>query len=250
MKLYGLAGYPLEHSKSPELFSGIFARNNCLDCRYVLFPAMSAVEIPEIINQNKELCGLNITIPLKTNVTDILDELDEVAAEVGAVNTISIQRHNTEFKLKGYNTDVDGFEATVLSTLTQQPSRALILGTGGASKAVQYVFRKLNIPFSLVSRYDAATSGVCYTYANLTGEVIASHAVIVNTTPLGMFPDTGSCPDIPYQHIVEKQLCIDLIYNPEETLFLKKVKSRGAVACNGMQMLVKQAEKAFEIWNC
>ncbi|MBN1338743.1 MAG: shikimate dehydrogenase [Bacteroidales bacterium] len=249
MKLFGLTGYPLEHSRSPELFSEIAGRTSSDVPGYRLFPMKNPAGIRVLAQENPRLSGINVTIPLKSSIIPFLDETDEVAAEVGAVNTILIERRQGRTYLKGYNTDVFGFKTAYLDLIEEHCEKALILGTGGASKAACYVLRNAGIDFSLVTRKRKEPQTKLYQYEELTRELLLEHHVIINTTPAGMFPATDTCPPIPYQHIVEKHLCIDLIYNPEETLFLKKAKKKRATGVNGWQMLVWQAAKSWEIWN-
>lgn len=248
MRLYGLTGYPLEHSRSPRLFARIAERSNLKNSGYQLFPVKEPAQVRKLVERTPGLAGLNVTIPLKSSLMPFLDDCDEVSSNAGAVNTVVIERSNKQIRLIGYNTDVFGFQAAYLPLFEQHHKQALILGTGGASKAVQYVFRKENISFSTVTRKKVKAQENLYEYGELNREIILAHQVVVNTTPAGMYPNIRECPSIPYQHIVEKHLCIDLIYNPEETLFLKKAGSMGASVINGWSMLEQQAGKACEIW--
>ena len=264
MRRFGLIGYPLSHSFSRKYFKEKFKRENISDASYQLFPIQSLVEFPNVIHQMPELLGLNVTIPYKIDIIPFLDEVDITAKEAGAVNTIKViklreadpistdewseQSLNLDHvKLIGYNTDVYGFEITLKPLLQPIHTKALILGTGGASKAVEYVFKKLGINYLLVSRNPEGPNEVGYNELNETA--IRQFPLIVNTTPLGMFPDTDQFPLIPYEFITENNFLYDLIYNPEETIFLKKGREKGAITQNGLSMLKLQAEKAWEIWN-
>lgn len=237
---YGLIGYPLTHSFSPGWFTEKFARE-AIDAIYKAYP-LEHVEDLEDLLANYPLRGLNVTIPYKKSVIDLLDELDEAANAIGAVNCIDI-RHGIR---KGYNTDIIGFEQSLRPLLKPQHTSALVLGTGGAAKAVQYVLDKLAIAYRLVSR--AAHESVI-TYAELDDELIHQHTLIINTSPLGMMPDLHSRPDIPYNAIGEQHLLYDLIYNPAETEFLRLGREHGAGTKNGYEMLVLQAEASWAIWN-
>jgi len=186
--------------------------------------------------------GLNVTIPYKGEVIPYLNKLDEAAETIGAVNTIKL----IEGKLYGYNTDVIGFKNSLKSLLQKHHTKAIILGTGGAAKAVKYVFTKMGIAFISVSR---STKENAITYANIDETILKNYYIIVNTTPLGTFPNVEEYPNIPYKHLTEKHLLYDLVYNPAETLFLKKGKEKGATIKNGLQMLKLQAEASWEIWN-
>ena len=241
-KLFGLIGYPLTHSFSKRFFSEKFEKEGLLHCRYELFPLETIELLPEILKNNPTLRGLNVTIPYKEAVIPFLDEFGAGIAALGAVNVIDI----SEGKLIGHNTDIAGFEGALRNFLgTERPEAALVLGTGGASKAVQFVLSTMQIPFHVVSR----TRESDFHYDQLTRDIMLTHRLIVNTTPLGMSPDTETCPKIPYEWISERHLLFDLVYNPEETLFLKKGRLQGAQTRNGLEMLITQAEKAWAIWN-
>ena len=250
MRTFGLIGFPLSHSFSHKYFSEKFNRENIGGCEFKNFPLESIKDFQELIQNSPTLCGLSVTIPLKESVMKYLDEVDQEAREIGAVNCIKVKRklEIKNWKLYGFNTDAAGFEKSLVPLLQSNHTKALILGTGGAAKAVAYVLKKLNIKFSFVtSNFKPQTSN--FRYDQLTKEIILTHPLIINSTPLGMFPDVDKYPDIPYQNLEEKHLLYDLIYNPEETLFLKKGKERGAQIKNGLEMLELQAEKAWEIWN-
>jgi shikimate dehydrogenase len=246
LKLYGLFGYPLSHSFSKKYFTEKFAKEGITDCVYENFESRNAVDIRNIVADKKDLLGLNVTIPHKQQVVNAMDWLDDTARAIQAVNCVKIIRSENGYKLNGYNTDAYGFEKAITPFLKPHHTKALILGTGGSSKAVAYTFNKLNIAFSFVWRNDLFKG---FTYDGLNEEVITAHTIIVNTTPLGMYPDVDTSPPIPYEHLSGKHLLFDLTYNPPETLFLRKGKAQGATAVNGMDMLIHQAEKSWEIWN-
>ena len=242
MKRYGLIGHPLKHSMSRHLFNEKFEYEG-LDCVYQHFDLKSLDELYDVMEKYPDLCGFNVTIPYKEAIIPLLDEIDVVAKEVGAVNVVKID----EGKLKGYNTDVYGFEQLLSRAIKdRQIEHALVLGTGGASKAVQYVLRQRNIAFSTVSRN--AEKGD-YTYDTLTDEVLRQNHLIINTTPLGMFPQIDNFPDLHYQGLNKKHILIDLIYNPKETAFMELGKTWGAKVFGGMQMFEEQAKKTWEIFS-
>lgn len=245
MRLFGLIGYPLSHSFSEKYFTEKFKREKISDARYMLFP-MKDIQDFSSLTRRYNFSGMNVTIPFKTSIMGLLDEVDEEAAAVGAVNTIRFIKHDDKLISKGYNTDIFGFEK-LLDKFTLPPNtNALILGTGGGSKAVAYVLKKRNIPYTFVSRNPVGTA---YSYQSLTEEIINGHQLIINTTPLGMFPGVDAFPDIPYSFISPGHICIDLIYNPEMTTFLMKCGHREAAVLNGKEMLIEQAERSWEIWN-
>lgn len=243
MKLYGLLGQHLGHSFSQKYFTEKFKRENIVDCHYELYSLNGLSELNNLLEKNKDLKGINVTIPFKEKIIPYLDEIDGNAREVGAVNTISI----INGKLKGYNTDVFGFQQSIKPFLESHHQRALILGTGGASKAVRYVLEQIGIDYFLVSRHPKNEKEIGY--ETLNKFAIESCPLIVNTTPLGMFPDVESFPPIPYEFLTNKNLLFDAVYNPTETIFLKKGKERNSTVINGLNMLHLQAEKAWEIWN-
>ncbi|MCO6489113.1 MAG: shikimate dehydrogenase [Phaeodactylibacter sp.] len=244
--LYGLIGYPLSHSFSRRYFNEKFRQEKMSGHHYELFPLEDIGELPALLAAHPNLKGLNVTIPYKQQVMAYLDELSEGAAAVGAVNTIKIR----EGKLTGYNTDVYGFEQSLRLFLEESNAaaglQALVLGTGGAAKAVVYVLARMGIPYRMVSRREAPGQLI---YQELNETLMQDFRLIVNTTPLGMSPKVETCPDIPFQHLGPKHLLFDLVYNPGETAFMARGKRRGAAARNGLQMLHLQAEKAWEIWN-
>ena len=241
MKRYGLIGHPLKHSMSRHYFNEKFEYEG-LDCLYQHFDLKSLDELQEVMDRYPDLCGFNVTIPYKEAIIPLLDDIDPVAKAVGAVNVLKI----TEGKLIGYNTDVYGFEQLLNRAINGKTiEHALILGTGGASKAVQYVLRQKGIAYALVSR--DATKGD-YTYDTLTDEILNQNHLIINTTPLGMFPHIDDFPDLHYQGLSKKHVLIDLIYNPKETAFMELGKSWGAKAYGGLQMFEEQAKKTWELF--
>lgn len=240
MRLFGLIGYPLSHSFSKRFFSQKFETEK-IEAQYENYPLKSIKEFPELI-RNYNLSGINVTIPYKQEVIQYLDSMSEEAENIGAVNTIQIR----DGKLKGNNTDCYGFEQSLLPYLKPSHKKALVLGTGGASKAVVFILDKLGIEWKYVSRRKSANG---LTYQEVDTEIVKSHPLIINTTPLGMYPNVEECPEIDYEAIGENHLLYDLVYNPEETLFLQKGKAKGATIKNGLEMLHLQAEKAWEIWN-
>lgn len=249
MKTFGLIGNPLEHSFSKKYFTEKFKKDGFKDCSYELFPLEDASELIELVQADKTLCGLNVTIPFKRDVLELLDEIEEEAKSIGAVNTIKIQRNmdNDKLRLIGYNTDVHGFKTSILPLLKNQHSNALVLGTGGSSKAVSYALNTLGISFLQVSREPK--NDVDISYPELNEGLLNQYTIIVNCTPLGMFPNTDQCPDLPFNSIGPGHLVYDLIYNPAETALLKRCKGNGAQIKNGIEMLELQAEKSWEIWN-
>ncbi len=245
MKKYGLIGYPLKHSFSRGYFNEKFLSEN-IDAEYVNFEIPSIDDFKKIIDNNPNLCGLNVTIPYKEQVIPFLNELDPDTAKIGAVNVIKIIRlPKGKLKLVGYNSDIIGFTQSIEPLLLPSHKKALILGTGGSSKAVYHGLANLGIESKFVSR--TPQPGM-FTYEELNAEILAEHTVIVNCTPVGMFPKVDFCPEIPYEHLTPDHLLYDLLYNPNETLFMKKGKEKGAVTKNGLEMLLLQAFAAWEIW--
>ena len=241
MKIYGLIGHPLKHSFSAQMFNGMFQHEQ-LDCRYRNFDLKSLDELKPLIESLPELSGFNVTVPYKEAIIPFLDEIDPLAKDVGAVNTVKI----SEGRLIGYNTDVYGFEKLLETALKgKNIEHALVLGTGGASKAVQYVLRQKQIAFSLVSR-DAEKGD--YTYDTLTDEVLHQNHLIINATPVGMYPHVDDFPEIHYHVLGKQHILIDLIYNPKETAFMVLGRDWHAKAYNGMMMLEEQAKRAWEIF--
>lgn len=248
MKKFGLVGYPLSHSFSKKYFAEKFLKEGIEDAVYDNYEIEDvAVSLKKAIAEQKgELKGLNVTIPHKQNVIPLLDELDEAAADIGAVNVIKVF---SDGKLKGYNSDYYGFKKSLENFVGLENIKglkALILGTGGASKAVRKALEDLSIDYQYVSR--TSSDGVI-AYSDITDEIISEYKLIINSTPLGMYPKVDNCPALPYDKIGEGYYLYDLVYNPEETLFMKKGRDNGAKAIHGLEMLHLQAEKAWEIWN-
>lgn len=249
----GLIGYPLTHSFSATYFHNKFLQEGLRQqFSYRNFEIRSVTELPDLIRNNSRLTGLNVTIPYKQAVIPYLDELSVESQEIGAVNTILIHRDPSghPIRLSGDNTDWIGFQKslTAAHAPVPWPARALILGTGGASKAVEYVLKKLGINTLHVSRQPENHGVNTISYPDLTPVIVASCQLIINTTPLGMFPAVNACPDIPYKAIGHQHFLYDLIYNPEETLFLSRGREQGARICNGQQMLIEQAEASWIKW--
>lgn len=244
-RLFGIIGYPLSHSFSPGFFASKFEQEGLVHCRYEAFPLPSIDLLPQLLRENPNLEGLNVTIPHKSAVIALLDSLSEEAKAIGAVNVVKIR----DGRLYGHNSDVFGFEQSLgnfLPTPIPQGFKALVLGTGGASKAVQFVLKKMEVPFKLVSRI---ATGCSIDYQLITEELLLSHHLVVNTTPLGMSPQVDTCPPMPYEHLTTSHFLYDLVYNPEKTRFLAQGEARGSKVLNGLPMLYLQAEKAWEIWN-
>lgn len=246
MKVYGLIGYPLSHSFSVSYFDEKFKRENVTDSKYLNFPIESIDHFSELLDANPDLLGLNVTIPYKEKVITYLDKVDDVARTIGAVNTIKIEKIDGKRTLSGYNTDVLGFLTALKPNLTDEISSALILGTGGASKAIKYALKSIGISTFILSRSAAKAD---FSYQNITESNIKENLLIVNCSPVGTFPRIEEFPEIPYNALSTKHLLFDLVYNPEETLFMKKGKEMGASVLNGYQMLVNQAEGSWKIWN-
>ena len=244
MRQFGLIGYPLGHSFSKRFFTDKF-QSEGIEAAYETYPLENIELFPSLI-QDIELSGLNVTIPYKEQVIPFLDEMDDAAAEIGAVNVIKFIRSNDRLTLKGYNSDAAGFEQSLTPYLQPHHTKALILGTGGASKAIRYVLNKLGIQTQYVSR-TASESKISYN--KLNNELMDEYKLIVNASPLGTFPNVDTCPDIPYEFLTEKHLLFDVVYNPAETLFMKKGKEKGATVINGEPMLIGQALVAWSIWN-
>lgn len=244
MNTYGLIGYPLGHSFSRGYFTDFFAQQG-IDAEYKNFELPHIEQLSEVLESEATLCGFNVTIPYKQQVFAYLDELDDAARTIGAVNVVKVIRRDGEIHLKGYNTDYIGFADAIRPLLKPHHTHALILGTGGASKAVDYALRQLGLHTQHVSR--TAREDII-SYEELTPELMAQYTVIVNTTPLGMHPKTEECPPLDYTLITEQHLLYDVVYNPEKTLFLHRGEEHGATICNGMSMLIGQAKAAWRIW--
>ena len=243
MRRYGLIGYPLSHSFSQQYFTEKFQREGKTDCSYSNFSIPSIDALTEVL-EDRELCGLNVTIPYKQEVLSFLDVRSDVVAAIGACNCIRIEGGVRT----GYNTDVVGFERSLIRRLDGHHRRALVLGTGGASKAVEWVLAKLGIGYRMVSRRPR-DENAGLRYDQVDAAMLGEYTLIVNTTPLGMYPRTEECPPLPYEALTPRHYLFDLIYNPARTLFLRRGEERGAVVENGHEMLVLQAEESWRIWN-
>ena len=244
-RLFGLIGFPLGHSFSLPYFTRKFEEAH-IDAEYRNFPLEQIGEFEQLVKKEPELAGLNVTVPYKQKIIPYLDALHPTARRVGAVNTIFFCRKEGRLTLLGYNSDVLGFERSLKEHLKEEHRKALVLGSGGSSRAVLYVLDALGIDSQVVSRQ--ADEGHL-SYAGLNDEIMESHTLIINTTPLGMHPEVDACPDIPYRSITSGHLLFDLVYNPERTLFLSRGKEQGATIVNGADMLIYQAEGSWEIWN-
>lgn len=242
-RLFGLIGEKLDHSFSVDYFARKFKKEEVHDARYRAFPLDRIDRFPLLLEEHPDLCGLNVTVPYKEAVIPYLDELSETARSIGAVNTIRLSHGKKE----GFNTDAEGFEQDIRPLLTESSKKALILGTGGASKAVRHVLEEKGYEILFLSR--KGNGGRILSYEEDLREELRRSELIVNSTPLGTWPNTEECPPIPYEAIEAGTLLYDLIYNPSRTLFLKKGEERGARVRNGYGMLVGQAEAAWRIWN-
>ena len=245
MDKYGLIGYPLGHSFSIGYFNEKF-QNECIDATYENFEIPSIENLTEILDSNPELKGLNVTIPYKEKVISYLDSISPEARAIGAVNVIKVNHKGNKTELKGYNSDVIGFTQSIEPLLERYHKKALVLGTGGASKAIIFSLKSLGIETLTVSRYERHG---CVRYEDITPEMIKEYNVIVNCTPCGMYPQTDDCPNLPYEAMDSHTLLYDLIYNPDETLFLTKGKAQGATVKNGLEMLLLQAFASWNFWN-
>jgi len=241
-KTYGLVGKSISYSFSEKYFTEKFKKNKIQNCTYKNFDLNNIKNIVSILKEN-DLKGLNITIPYKEQVLSYLDEIEDNAKLIGAINTIKINKDKT---LTGYNTDFIGFINTLRPHINSNCKKALILGTGGASKAIEYGLKKLNIESKKISRNKKKGD---LTYLEIDSDLIKEYQIIINTTPLGTYPDIENYPDIPYKYLTKKHICYDLIYNPDETTFLRKSKKKGAITINGLRMLEIQAEESWKIWN-
>lgn len=245
--MYGLIGYPLGHSFSARYFNEIFNKEG-IDNSYRLFPLQSIDELDNLLESYPAMQGLNVTIPYKEKIIPFLNDLSPDAQAIGAVNVITIKSENQGGIpiLSGYNTDWKGFSLSLIPLLNERVKSALVLGTGGASKAVCYALKQLGITPHLVSRYPS--HGVL-TYIELNEDIIRDNLLVINTTPLGMSPNVDSLPDIPYLYLTDRHICYDLVYNPKVTEFMKKSALYGANVKNGLEMLHRQAELSWEIWS-
>lgn len=258
MKKFGLIGFPLKHSFSKKYFTEKFEELGIKDCEYNLYAIPHISDLPDLLKQEPQLCGLNVTIPHKIGVMFYLNKISPEAREVDAVNCIKIRKINqlesffcgevsmNEVELEGYNTDVYGFEESLKPLIKKHHTKALVLGNGGAARAVFYVLKSMEIEYSVVSRRANPKQ---YSYEQLNKRIIDNHTLIINTTPLGTYPNVDEAPDIPYEYLSSRHLLYDLVYNPEETKFLKMGMDKGAATKNGLEMLYLQAEKNWEIWN-
>ena len=239
---FGLVGKNISYSFSKGYFGEKFEKLNLEDYSYDNLDFQNIEDFPEFIKQNPTISGLNVTIPYKEAIIPFLDKLSKRATEIGAVNTIKITKSG---KLKGFNTDYIGFQKSIEPLLNENHKKALILGTGGASKAVAYALKQLKIPYLFVTRNDIVDA---IGYNQINEKTFEEFQIIINCTPVGTFPNTNTFPEIPYEYFTSNHLAFDLIYNPAETLFLKKAKEQGAIVKNGLEMLTLQAEKSWDIW--
>lgn len=246
MKEYGLIGFPLGHSFSKRYFTDKFEKEE-IKATYLNFEIENAEEILSIISTHSYLKGFNVTIPHKQAIIPLLSKITPEAKEIGAVNCVKIQRNGEHIELIGHNTDVIGFECALKEFLGEaSPKKALILGNGGAAKAVRYVLAGMGISFLTVSRNPQNGNEIGY---NEVPSIISEYKLIVNTTPLGTWPKIDTSPDIPYQMLSSEHFLFDLVYNPDVTRFMSEGKKNGTNVCNGYQMLVMQAEAGWKIWN-
>ncbi len=244
MRKFGLIGYPLSHSFSKKYFTDKFEAEG-LDAEYCNFPIESLDELEDILRSEPDLVGLNVTIPYKTAIIPLLDNLTKCAASIQSVNTISIERVGSSWNLKGSNTDVVGCKESIEAHVKGH-DKALILGTGGAAKAAYHILEELGLECNFVSRtHDEGD----FVYEDLTPQDIWEHSIIINCTPIGMYPKVDAAPDIPYESITPEHVLFDMIYNPAETVFLRNGRKRGATTINGLQMLERQAEESWKIWD-
>lgn len=245
MKKYGIVGYPLGHSFSPGYFNEKFKNEN-IDAVYEKYELPVITDLLAITDYTQNLCGFNVTIPYKEKVMTYLDSISPEARAIGAVNVVKVTEKDGKRRLEGYNSDVIGFTRSIKPLLEKHHTKALVLGTGGASKAVVYGLHKLGLETLLVSRFKKDNT---IQYEQINEKLLSEYTVIVNCTPCGMAPHFDECPAIPYQSLTSRHLLYDLIYNPDETLFLKNGRERGAVTKNGLEMLLLQADGSWEIWN-
>ncbi|WP_372775486.1 shikimate dehydrogenase [Mangrovibacterium sp.] len=248
MKTYGLIGYRLGYSFSKGFFTEKFEKENLKEHEYVNFELDKIDEFPSIFEKNDHIGGLNCTIPYKQQLIPFMDEIDAEAAKVGAINTVKIIHSETGTKLKGFNTDIYGFENSLKPMLGEKHKKALILGTGGASKAIKYILEKLGLSYVSATIEDEVKADEVR-YEQIDEALLQECLVVINATPLGTSPNIDTCPNIPYEFLTPDHVLFDLVYNPEETLFMKKGKAQGATVKNGLEMLHLQAIKSWEIWN-
>lgn len=245
MKTFGLIGHPLTHSFSKKYFTEKFLKEG-VDAEYINFEISDLSKIPDILEKHPNLSGLNVTIPYKQSIIPHLHKLSEDAQTIGAVNCIRIDRKEGIPFLTGYNTDAEGFRKSLCGFIPTTIREAIILGNGGAARAVKYTLDKLHINSLIASRTPRQTNEIAYSQIPL---LLHTHKLIINTTPLGMFPDTESFPPLPYEQLNSDYYLFDLIYNPELTAFLRKGRTAGASVKNGWEMLITQAEEAWKKWN-
>lgn len=245
MDKYGLIGYPLGHSFSKSYFNEKF-ENEGINAEYINFEIPTLASLPEILASNPELKGLNVTIPYKEKVISYLDSISPEARAIGAVNVIRVDHKGNDTYLKGFNSDVIGFTKSIEPLLERFHKKALILGTGGASKAINFGLKSLGLETVFVSRFERPGT---IQYSQITPDIIQEYNVIVNCTPCGMYPHIDECPQLPYEAMTSKNILYDLLYNPDETLFMKKGAQHGATVKNGLEMLLLQAFASWEFWH-
>jgi shikimate dehydrogenase len=243
MKIYGLIGYPLSHSFSQKYFTEKFRKEHITGCRYLNFEIKDLDTEISRLKTASLICGLNVTIPYKFQIIPFLDQITDECRQVNACNCIRISAG----KWAGFNTDVTGFEKSFVPQLREHHKKALVLGTGGSSKAVAYILQKLGIEYLFVTRQKQTGPGAIH-YDNVSSSVLKDFTIVINTTPVGMYPNVDAYPNIPYEYVSEENYFFDLVYNPPKTLFLLKAESRGAVIKNGEEMLQIQAEESWKIW--
>ncbi len=246
MRKYGLIGYPLGHSFSKIYFTDKFQKEQITDCNYDNYPLSNLRLLPDLLTHETDLCGLNVTIPYKAEIFGFIDFLDPEAGEIGAVNVLKIKRSAQKIQLYGFNSDVTGIYDSLSACINEGIKNAIVLGTGGSSRAVCHVLKKYGINIFQISRIRK--KGVM-SYSDLDNKIYSDSRLIINTTPLGMYPDIDSRPDIDYRLLGDTHILFDLVYNPELTLFLKSGLERGCSIITGLKMLHSQAEKSWEIWN-
>lgn len=247
MRILGLIGKPLTHSWSKKYFEEKFIKENISDFTYKLFPLDDIKEVFNLIFNDKSIIGLNVTIPYKEQIIPFLHEISDEARKIGAVNILKISHLPDDISIKAYNTDVYGFEESIKDILKANINNALILGTGGAAKAAAFVFDKHGVEYTMVSRLKRDNNTILY--HEISTDNFWRYDIIVNATPVGMYPNSGEMPVIPYRFLNSKQVLYDMVYNPEKSLFLREGEKRGCIIINGLEMLHKQAEKSWEIWN-
>lgn len=244
---FGLIGGSLSHSLSQKYFTKKFAELGLTNCKYTLFPISEVSKVTNIISGNPNLVGLNVTSPYKETIIPFLDELDPTVLKLGTVNVIKITRNGDYTTLKGYNTDIFGLRKTFAMLELPADCKALILGSGGSAKTAKVALSEMGIKSTNVSRLPSTLDEL--PYKKLTPRIIGDYRLIVNATPVGMFPNVSNFPQIPYEGITPDHICLDLVYNPSKTKFMEKCEARGARTANGLTMLYEQADKAWEIWN-